>query len=103
MTRKQHPIFYLDNQNISSPPSLKRPRPILLIDMSIPLLLLAILQDDCDHEYDDDVETDHSKSAGEDNVEEVVGVGGEGFDAADFCGGDLGVKADCVLDEGGRG
>ncbi len=93
--KNRHPI------SPTSSPDSKSPRARLLVDEAISLLLLAVLEQDGRGEDDRRVDPDDAECARENDVEEETGVFGEGADAPDLGGGDLGVGTDVVDDEGG--
>ncbi len=73
----------------------------LLVDDTIPLLLLAVLEQDRRGEDDNRVDADDAECSCEYDVEEETGVFGEGADATYLCCCDLGVGAHVIDDEGG--
>ena len=64
-------------------------------------MLHPVLENHGNAEHENEVDADDSECGGEDLVEVSVGEGREGADAASLLGGDEGVGARVVLDEGG--
>lgn len=77
--------------------------PVLLVDVAVPLLLLAVLEHHGDAQHQQDVDADDAERGGEDQVHVAVREAAEGADAARFLRGDQRVRACAVLDEHWRG
>lgn len=75
----------------------------LLVDVAEALALLAVLEDHGEADDEEGVDADEAEDGGEDVVEEDVGEGRHGADAAALQGGGGGRLADVIRDEGWRG
>lgn len=71
--------------------------------MAEALALLALLEDHGDADDEQGIDTDEAKDGGEDVVEEDVGKGRHGAEAATLQSGGGGRGANVVSDKGGRG
>ena len=82
---------------------LQAAEPVLLVDVAVPLLLLAVLEHHGDAQHQQDVDADDAERGGEDQVHVAVREAAEGADAAWLLRGDQRVRAGAVLDEHWRG
>ena len=82
---------------------LQATEPVLLVDVAVPLLLLAVLEHHGDAQHQQDVDADDAERGGEDQVHVAVREAAEGADAARLLRGDQRVRAGAVLDEHWRG
>ena len=71
--------------------------------MPVPLLLLPVLQNHGDTEYENGVDPAAPKGGGEDLIEVLVGEAGELADATTLLGGDEGIETGGILNKGRGG
>lgn len=74
----------------------------LLVDVSEPSLLLALLEQTCSGEEEGRINTSHTKCGRENIIDKDVGETGNGSGTASHQGSSSGRSAGCVRDEGGR-
>ena len=94
-------LFFSGVRRTNAP--LQPAQPVLLVDVAVPLLLLAVLEHHGDAQHQQDVDADDAERGGEDQVQVAVREAAEGADAAWLLRGDQRVRACAVLDEHRRG